>query len=265
MKLRLADLLARTDTLAPMPVVVRELLSSLNDDDADLSLLARKIAHDQIIAARVLRLANSPHYGSQRRVASIDEAVVVLGFNTLRTLVVAAGITGAFMPQGFDRVGFWRRSFEVATLARLLGDQTRLGGDLGFTCGLMHNLGELCVRALSPEAAEALLRGDADADCDFCQVGAALAQQWRFPEAIQSALRHHTAPLDGKPPSALAAILWLAQRISGGFAAGTENAIILEQLSLPIAELAGVRPEVLAPRLDELRKPDQRYRDLINA
>ncbi|MFC4159239.1 HDOD domain-containing protein [Chitinimonas lacunae] len=259
----LTDLLEHTNRLVPMPNVVRELLASLNDEDADLHLLARKIARDQIIAARVLRLANSPHYGNQRQIASIDEAVVILGFHTLRTLVIAAGITGAFTPQGFDRVRFWRHSFEVAILARGLARQTGLGADLAFTCGLMHNLGELCVQTFSPETAEMLRRGGAELGFDFPQVGVALARQWHFPDQLAEAIGQQTAPTQGEPPSPLAAVLWLAQHISTSFAAEEDDETIAAALPPPLLALAGLDTTPLDELLKLLRVPEQNYAELM--
>ena len=72
----LAEMIARLHKLPAMPAVAMELLSSLSDDNTEVDALARRIAQDQAIAARVLRVANSPFYGLQTQVGSIRDAIV---------------------------------------------------------------------------------------------------------------------------------------------------------------------------------------------
>ena len=81
----LKDMLARIQRLPALPAVALELLNTLSGSDPDVTTLARRIAQDQAIAARVLRVANSPFYGLQSRVGSIHDAVVVLGFSAVRS------------------------------------------------------------------------------------------------------------------------------------------------------------------------------------
>jgi len=85
--------------LPPLPQVVSELLASFaREDDVDVERLAHQISRDQAITARVLRVANSSFYGLQSRVATIPDAVVVLGFRAVRSLVLAVGVNYAFLP-----------------------------------------------------------------------------------------------------------------------------------------------------------------------
>ena len=72
-------------------------------------------------------------------------------FNTLRTLVLASAMTGAFkVDTGFNLKKFWLRSFRVASIARTLAKQSKLDADAAFTCGMMHNIGELLREGAMP-------------------------------------------------------------------------------------------------------------------
>jgi HD-like signal output (HDOD) protein len=107
-----------------MPAVAMELLSMpLRRQRPIVDALARRIAQDQAIAARVLRVANSPFYGLQTQVGSIHDAIVVLGFSSVRSLVLTAtvvsGLPAGRCP-GFSQEHFWRHGLAVGVAARNL-------------------------------------------------------------------------------------------------------------------------------------------------
>jgi HD-like signal output (HDOD) protein len=90
------QVLACLHSLPALPAVVTDLLASFDNEDVDVGALARQIARDQALAARLLRVANSSFYGLQTRISSINEAVVVLGFRAVRSMVIAVGVGGVF-------------------------------------------------------------------------------------------------------------------------------------------------------------------------
>lgn len=206
-RLNFEHIIRQIQELPSLPVVVLELLSSMDQDDTDVHVLAQKIELDQALAAKTLRIANSSFYGMQSKVTSIPQAVSVLGFHSIRTVVTACALTGSFAPVagGFDFKAFWRHSLATAIAARLLAPHLRVNPETAFTAGLLHDLGTLVLVTRFP-AEHALVRSYRQAhDCqmaeaelavigiDHAQVGSALAAYWKFPEAIQQAVAdHHT-------------------------------------------------------------------------
>ena len=85
-----------------MPLVVQEVMASFRNPNVGSAILAHKIELDQGLSSRVLRVANSSFYGLSREVGSIQDAVTVLGFDTVRSLVVSAGFTRAFFESGSE-------------------------------------------------------------------------------------------------------------------------------------------------------------------
>ena len=85
--------------LPSLPAVVMELLSSIEQDKIDISVLAKKVSYDQALTAKTLRLANSSSFGLQVKVTTIQQAITFLGFQTTRNLITAAAVTGCF-PNG---------------------------------------------------------------------------------------------------------------------------------------------------------------------
>ena len=94
--MRVEQLFDQAHELPQIPKLVQELIEGFNNEDINIDEIAEKIAMDQVITAKVLRLANSARFGMPRQVSSVDDAVVLLGFNALRTLVVASGVAAAF-------------------------------------------------------------------------------------------------------------------------------------------------------------------------
>ena len=110
-----------TAQLPSIPAVVQKMIDTLQSEDSDLHPLIAEIRTDPVISARVLRLANSGFYSSRRSIGSVDDAVTLIGTRALRTLVISAGISGAFPKvPGVNMQDFWRHALMTASANSLL-------------------------------------------------------------------------------------------------------------------------------------------------
>lgn len=220
-----AALLSRVDELPRLPKAISELLDVVNDDNATVKTIATKVSHDPLISAKVLRLANCAYYGHSREVGSIDEAVVRLGMQTLRTLVLASAVMGS-MPKcnGVDLAQFWGQTFEIALYSQEMARRCGVQPEEAFTCGILHRIGDLLIAAISPEDAEKI--NDAVAQgkdkhaferellgYDSPDIGALLAQNWKFTPALVQGILFQDHPKDSNPFSKLAALLCLSHKV----------------------------------------------------
>lgn len=194
--------------LPTIPVIVQELIASLGRDDVDLADLIRKVRQDQSLSARVLRLANSPYYGGRKTIGGIDDAVAMIGLNSLRSIVIASGVTGAIQNvPGVNLPRFWKHSQLTAHLARVLARQVGVNAEFAYAIGLMHRIGQLLIDMSFPDHARQIEQECRDLSVgelaglerlhlgfDHAEVSAELARHWHFPEEIQSALRHYLRP-----------------------------------------------------------------------
>lgn len=198
-----AEIRSGLGRLSGISPTVQAILPRLGDNTFDVNELGRMVARDPLLAARVLRLANSPFYGLARQVGSLRDAVVVLGFSNLRSVLLSAGVIGAFSDSKAIS-----RSLATAAASRSLAKSMKLDQGMACTAGLLHNLGALLLGHFAPDHWQALADTsieDADSRLlqerqtfgfDHCELGAEIAGDWRFPEAIQTAIRLHPLPPD---------------------------------------------------------------------
>jgi HD-like signal output (HDOD) protein len=207
-----AEIIAGLSRLPGLSPAVQAILPRLGDEAFDAGELAQMVGKDPVLAARVLRLANSPFYGLSRQIGSLREAVAILGFGSLRGLVLSAGVISAFSAS--DRAGA-RRSLAAAATAAVLAAGLGLERNTPFTAALLHNLGALLLGHFAPQPWAALAAesnanaADASAHLDLerrvfgydhCELGAEITRHWNFPVAIQHAIRHY--PLPSAQPAA---------------------------------------------------------------
>ena len=222
--------------LPPLPAVVMELMLAMGHDDLSLEQLATLISRDPALAAKTLRLANSPFYGMPRHVTSVADATTVLGLRMLRSIVTAAGLTGAFSAEAcqvLDFPAFWRHSIGTALCAQSLAQTLHMDADAAFTIGLLHDIGRLLLASRFPQpyaaaTAHALQHGlprhQAELEVlgvDHAGIGGLIAEHWRFaPEFVQAIVAHHQPPddsgaqADARGPARIADLLHVADNMA---------------------------------------------------
>ncbi|MCV6615855.1 MAG: HDOD domain-containing protein [Cellvibrionaceae bacterium] len=262
--MELRTLINQATDLPKIPEVVQQLLESFNSADSNANEIGEQLSKDQALTAKVLRMANSTYFGGARSVGSVNEAVVFLGLNSLRTLVLASGISSSFKaPAHIDIQQFWRDSFAVAGICRWLcrfSDQ-QLDRELAFTCGMMHNVGTILVSILCPEESieiEAAVEAGGErreiemAKLGFTQLqaGSELAERWRFPTELGQALLHQQQPDNSEPYSAYAGILYLASYIYT-LPEADKRDMWLAHFPTATAERLGLKLEALLDQVDE--------------
>lgn len=273
----ISALFAQVHSLPCIPRVAQDLIQQFDNPHTSLDSVARNIALDPVIAAKVLRLANSARFRGARESTSVEDAAMRLGFNTLRTLVLASAVTGAFQaPAGFDLKGFWLHSFQVASISRLLAKNRGVAAETAFTCGMMHNIGELLIQTGVPELAERLNQGGKDVDAaqrvaletlqlgfGFPEVGAELARRWQLPELIQQAIAYQSrpfqAPLDLPLPRVLAQAVLIAEALRQNPGAMSKA---VEALQGPLFE--GLDTATLLDELPAILDADKGFAELLN-
>lgn len=203
------ELLSRIDDLPPLPAVAARVMGMADDDRTSAMDMAQVLSTDQALTAKLIRVSNSAYYGFARRVSTVREAVVMLGFKQVRQVAVGASLINAFKTNRrandpFDLDLFWGHSVAVAVAAEALAKKTHSAKpEDAFTAGILHDIGRLVIRQTMPEEfAEALLiarSGEMDLGAaelqttgySHVEVGRALGELWKFPMHLIDAVRCH--------------------------------------------------------------------------
>lgn len=260
------QLLEQAHQLPSIPKLVQELLQALDDPNADAGRIGAKLQLDQALTAKVLRLANSSFYGGTRKVSSVNDAVVLLGIDALRTMVAASGVVGAFKaPEGFDLRAFWRKSFLVAGLCRWLvrrGKLRSLNAETAFTAGLLHDVGNLLMHTLDGERmrevdaaiAAGAPRGDTEQmilGYTSVEIGGALARHWHFPDALCEAVVNQAAPMAAKVPNEYAGLVHVARTCHLLVIGKQPLERLFGSAAAPVCSWLELEQDVLEPHWDE--------------
>ncbi|MDD3124935.1 MAG: HDOD domain-containing protein [Candidatus Kapabacteria bacterium] len=198
-----------------IPYVISQVLAAVDNENLSASALAKMIERDQTLTMRVLTVANSPFYGFSRRISTIDLAIVILGLNTIKEIVMSLAIQKFFTNVGktlFDVKGFWKYSVLCGAAGRVLARKMeyKLAGE-AFVAGLVHDIGILIlIQYFASDFAEIRKKQrnngmtfveaeNAVLHCTHADIGAWLARKWKLPENIEQAvLFHHLDYVEAK-------------------------------------------------------------------
>ena len=200
------------DRLPPFSPVLHRLLATIAMDPDEISLrsLADIVETDTTIAGKVLGIANSGFYSRGQTVCSVRQAVIRLGVNRLRNILLALSINrvwgGLVIPDGFSILRFNRHALATAVLCDLLAQRLHpKGAEAAFVAGLFHDVGQLVLVSLYPDDYMPLLQELADGEeleqkererlpFTHAEMSAEATEHWNLPEVVQNAVRFHERP-----------------------------------------------------------------------
>ena len=201
---------------------MQQLIDSFSAEDVSIDEIARHLAADPTLSAKLLRLANSAYFHASRTVTTVDDALRMLGFVMVRNLVLGSGISTSFRnTPGMNLQLFWRYNLYTACASRWLAAQNGANAEFVFTVGLLHGIGQLQMHAGLDEDLINLNKkvpvldvGRAQAEQNlfgfhYGAVTAGLAKAWNFPAAIIAALASAPSPLDADEFSDAAAWVYM--------------------------------------------------------
>jgi HD-like signal output (HDOD) protein len=201
------------EKLPTLPVVVNQITQLIQSNRSNMTQIAAVIARDQAIASRVIRLVNSAYYGLKTRVTSIQQAITLLGLNTVRNIVTGIAIVKTFDDETcsismFDRQKFWLSSFFCALLSKNIALHRGSNNcEDYFIAGLLHDMGILVLDQFFHQEFKdviyaCLKSGDQYFEVEnrilgtnHCAIGDYLAKKWKLPEVFANCIRAHHQPL----------------------------------------------------------------------
>jgi len=224
MNKELETAIMRAADLPTIPVVAIKVMQLIESESATAEELAKIVASDPAVAARVLKISNSSFYGCQRQIQTLSSAIVVLGFSTLRSLVVAASVKQVYRPYGLTEKMLWEHSFAAGLAARIIAGQTRaVNEEEAFLGGLFHDIGKIIMNTLDRNKFQEVMQHCYNEGISFSaaekgiypfshdEVGAYVVKKWNLPETLSACiLQHHDLEFSIEDPPALVALTAVA-------------------------------------------------------
>ena len=196
--------------LPTLPTVYSKVANLVNDSRTTAAQVAKVIESDQAITSKILRLVNSSFFGFSRRISSIHQAVILLGFNTIRNTVLSVSVFNVFgtdQAGSFDLKNFWKHSIATGMLSKSLGEYFELNMDEeAFAAGILHDIGKVVLNkyfkdeleiALQKAQSEQLPLFEAERlvnGITHAEIGEYIVDHWNLPYGLVEAVALHHTP-----------------------------------------------------------------------
>lgn len=212
MALTPADIVAKTGDLPTLPHVATKVMRLVSDPETSAKDLQEAIITDQGMTGQILKIANSAMFGLKREVRTLTHGIMLLGFQTIRSIVMASAAKNMYNKKGaagFKEKLLWENSIGSALIARAVAEQfERLDKEECFIAGLMHNIGKTILNSKFPDQYSAIMAENynngtpiheleqREFGFDHAELGYALLKQWNLSDPLCLSVKHYLNPQD---------------------------------------------------------------------
>lgn len=235
---RLKSLLPRLESLPSLPTMYTEIIAEIQAPNSSFKKVGELIARDVSMTAKILQLVNSAFFGLARRIANPQEAVSLIGYDTVKALVLSAKVFSQFEVKqipGLWLDALWRHSMETSLFARGIGTAEKLPRkslDEAFTAGILHDLGKLILAQNFPDGYAEVLDQcrrqprplwEVETErfgASHAELGAYLMGLWGIGEEVVGAIAHHHQPPLTGVPGRVTAVVYAANALEHHLSAG---------------------------------------------
>lgn len=279
---RLELILRQVDSLPTLPVVATRLLSLTSRDDSKTEEVVELISSDQALTAKVLSMCRASSV-AVRDITTVDRAVVMLGFDTIRNAVLSVKVIEAFgekktvasesTPKTLPHTDFWRHCLAVAVAAERIAEahpqDRELRASEAFVCGLLHDIGKLALDRVLPKAYQRVIElvdlnqsNIAEFErrivgMDHHTTGKRLAEQWQLPDIISDCIWLHGSPFESVPDlphRRMVGLITLADLIARTQHIGYSGNFALREDPVELARQLGLDPQRVEEAVADLHE-----------
>lgn len=257
----LKKIIMDTRTLPTLSSVINKLNSLSDSDKSTVQEMARIVSSDQVLSARILRLANSPSYGFYR-VSTISNAMILLGVNVVKSLALASSF---FAIMEKDNVGLWEHSLGVGVAANLIARKLGLQEcEEIATAGLLHDIGKVIIRLKCSEAEKDILKlvherqiyiMEAEREIiytDHAEVGGWLAKSWFLPDKLCEPIAFHHEVARSENHRIKTAVVHIADILISASGFGKSGDCFVPQIQRIAWDTLKLNEQLLAELVDDV-------------
>ena len=259
------DIEAVLDRIKPIPQVALKILRMINEDRYPVSALAAEVKKDQVISAQVLKNCNSVIFLGKPGIDSIDDALLIIGQDSLARIIIATAVKTLFSSQnqGYSLVkgGLFHHAIGVAILAEKLAQKTGKAHMFSaYAAGLLHDIGKIALdqfvagsaplfyRDLQERSADILAVENRYLGTDHTRIGKILADKWSLPSSVTETISHHHNPNESLNDSGTLETVALANILLHMFNSGPELncvdlrhfAYLMDKMGVSMADFPGI-------------------------
>jgi len=266
--------------LPTLPRAASAILHLVDDPKTNAQDVNRILAKDTAMASKILRLVNSAYYGLPKKISNLNQAIVILGFSTLKSVALSASVVGLFSKQvsssQFDREAAWKHAIAVACVAKVVaGKQPDIDPELAFSAGILHDMGKLLLDEYFPVEMKEIMDNARQNSLSFVEsettlvdtnhaaIGAWLAEKWQLPSDLVDAIRTHE-DIEQAQNAALAATLLFAHYICALKKLDSPGTFKPPAMTRPIWEALGLDKKVLPGVLAVVNKEIKAAEDFLD-
>lgn len=227
---KLRSILGDINRLRPMPTSVSKVLNKLNEPHVSARTISNAIAMDQVLTSQILKMANSALLGYGPPSSSIHDAVMRVGFNRIRTLVLGAANVGPLSQRlsGYRMAPgeLWHHALAVAVAAQCIAKRIQYSDpEEAYVAGLLHDMGKLILDQYMLHDYQKVVKHVREHEMQLWQVeeklfgadhgtvGSWMAVKWNFPVSLIDAIQFHHAPSFARAHPKIAAIVNIANAL----------------------------------------------------
>ncbi len=217
-------------SLPTLPAVVAKLTRMAEDPETTSEQMGRVLAKDHIMAAKLLKLVNSSFYGFPQKISSLTSAIILLGFNVIKSLIISSSIFELMEQQDLE---LWEHSLGCAVVCNVLAKRLGISDPEEIsTAGLIHDIGKVSIKMELPEkyknigslsAKEEVSRYKAEQavlGLNHAEAGGWLARSWNLPEKLREPVAFHHSPGQAKKEKMATAIVHFSNVMIRGMGYG---------------------------------------------
>lgn len=278
---KLHKIIMTTRDLPAMPQVAGKVLELSSDPNTSAGLLQQVISDDQAMTGRILKIANSAMYSCSRKIKTLTEAIVMLGFNSIRSLVVTSAARNLYKTGNSSRTGLkerllWEHSIGCAFACKLMvASRIPSLQEEAFLAGLMHDIGKLVLNLQVPEVFDEIVqvvynenKSFAETersflDFDHTHVGSLLVNKWKLSPMLEDVILEHHSEDSFTADKPLLLYLDLANRICHKLGVGFTENTDLDLVECASNRILGLSADAIEATIETLQEALENEMDVF--
>ena len=263
----------RISNLPTLPNLLEKFNEMIKDPSVSMDTLGRELSKDQVITSKLLKLVNSAFYGFPGRISTLTHALVLLGYDALKGLIITSSIFENLSPDAYP---LWRHSIAVSLASRIIATKLSFQDREEFAvAGLLHDIGKVILHIEAPKEYRTVINHAktsgkplwmAESEIlgfDHATIGLWICKEWTLPEKLATPIGYHHTPSDASEHTKRVAVVSLADIMVRGMGSGAEDDLPLEPADPFIEKELPLTTQLLEELVEKIETEIESVKDLV--